>query len=134
MDLPALRQAIDAYRKGRVSEGDRLRDGVKDPAARALLEWVAIRAGAGIGFERTVAFTRSNPDWPAGPLLRRRAGDAIALYANPAYAKQVLGWEAKTPLEELAAMMVAPRKPLTSSRIFLAPMPLSVASSRRAVR
>ena len=25
----------------------------------------------------------------------RRAGDAIALYANPAYAKQVLGWEAK---------------------------------------
>ena len=25
----------------------------------------------------------------------RRAGDAIALYANPAYAKQMLGWEAK---------------------------------------
>ncbi|WP_404810525.1 transglycosylase SLT domain-containing protein [Methylobacterium flocculans] len=77
IDLPALRQAIDAYRKGRVSEGDRLRDGFKDPAARALLEWVAIRAGAGIGFERTVAFTRSNPDWPAGPLLRRRAEEAL---------------------------------------------------------
>lgn len=77
IDLPALRQAIDAYRKGRVSEGDRLRDGFKDPTARALLEWVAIRAGAGIGFERTVAFTRSNPDWPAGPLLRRRAEEAL---------------------------------------------------------
>lgn len=77
IDLPALRQAIDAYRKGRVSEGDRLRDGFKDPAVRALLEWVAIRAGAGIGFERTVAFTRSNPDWPAGPLLRRRAEEAL---------------------------------------------------------
>ena len=77
IDLPALRQAIDAYRKGRVGEGDRLRDGFKDPAARALLEWVAIRAGAGIGFERTVAFTRSNPDWPAGPLLRRRAEEAL---------------------------------------------------------
>ena len=77
VDLPALRQAIDAYRKGRVSEGDRLRDGFTDPAARALLEWVAIRAGAGIGFERTVAFTRSNPDWPAGPLLRRRAEEAL---------------------------------------------------------
>ena len=77
VDLPALRQAIDAYRKGRVSEGDRLRDGFTDPAVRALLEWVAIRAGAGIGFERTVAFTRSNPDWPAGPLLRRRAEEAL---------------------------------------------------------
>jgi soluble lytic murein transglycosylase len=77
VDLPALRQAIDAYRKGRVSDGDRLRDAFADPAARALLEWVAIRAGAGIGFDRTVAFTRSNPDWPAGPLLRRRAEEAL---------------------------------------------------------
>ncbi|NEU12141.1 transglycosylase SLT domain-containing protein [Methylobacterium sp. BTF04] len=77
IDLPALRQAIDAYRKGKVSDGDRLRDGFKDAAARALLEWVAIRAGAGIGFERTTAFTRANPDWPAGPLLRRRAEEAL---------------------------------------------------------
>ncbi|MCJ2037255.1 lytic transglycosylase domain-containing protein [Methylobacterium sp. J-068] len=77
VDLPALRQAIDAYRKGRVSDGDRLREGFKDPAARALLEWVAIRAGAGIGFERTISFTRTNPDWPAGPLLRRRAEEAL---------------------------------------------------------
>lgn len=76
-DIDALRQAVDAYRKGRVSEGDRLRDGFKDPAARALLEWVAIRAGAGIGFERTVSFTRANPDWPAGALLRRRAEEAL---------------------------------------------------------
>ncbi|MBX9930682.1 MAG: lytic transglycosylase domain-containing protein [Methylobacterium sp.] len=76
-DVEALRQAIDAYRKGRVGDGDRLRDGFRDPAAKALLEWVAIRAGAGIGFERTVAFTRANPDWPAGPLLRRRAEEAL---------------------------------------------------------
>jgi len=79
LDLPALRTAIDTYRKGRVAEGDRLRDAFQDPAARALLEWVAIRAGAGIGFERTVAFTRSYPDWPAGPLLRRRAEEALLI-------------------------------------------------------
>ncbi|TXN24240.1 lytic transglycosylase domain-containing protein [Methylobacterium sp. WL19] len=77
VDLPALRQAIDAYRRGKVSEGDRLRDGFTDPAALALLEWVAIRAGSGIGFERTVSFTRTNPEWPAGPLLRRRAEEAL---------------------------------------------------------
>ncbi|MDO9428869.1 MAG: lytic transglycosylase domain-containing protein [Methylobacterium sp.] len=79
IDVPALRQAIDAYRKGKVAEGDRLRDGFRDPAARALLEWVAIRAGAGIGFERTISFTRANPDWPAGPLLRRRAEEALLI-------------------------------------------------------
>ncbi|WP_375465293.1 transglycosylase SLT domain-containing protein [uncultured Methylobacterium sp.] len=78
-DVALLRQAIDLYRKGRVADGDRLRDGFTDPAARALLEWVAIRAGAGIGFERTVAFTRANPDWPAGPLLRRRAEEALLI-------------------------------------------------------
>lgn len=76
-DLSQLRQAIDLYRKGKVSDGDRLAAGFTDPAARALLEWVAIRAGAGIGFERVVAFTRANPDWPAGPLLRRRAEEML---------------------------------------------------------
>ncbi len=76
-DPTLLRGAIDLYRKGRVADGDRMRDGFTDPAARALLEWVAIRAGAGIGFNRTVAFVRANPDWPAGPLLRRRAEEAL---------------------------------------------------------
>ncbi|GJE05857.1 Membrane-bound lytic murein transglycosylase F [Methylobacterium jeotgali] len=76
-DVTLLRQAIDLYRRGKVADADRLRDGFSDPAARALLEWLAIRFGAGIGFERTIAFTRANPDWPAGPLLRRRAEEAL---------------------------------------------------------
>ncbi len=76
-DLALLRQAIDLYRKGKVSDGDRLRDGFKDPAARALLEWVAIRAGTGIDFARVVAFTRNDPTWPASPLLRRRAEERL---------------------------------------------------------
>jgi len=76
-DPTLLRGAIDLYRKGRVADGDRMRDGFTDPAAKALLEWVAIRAGAGIGFNRTIAFVRANPDWPAGPLLRRRAEEAL---------------------------------------------------------
>ncbi len=76
-DLTLLRGAIDLYRKGKVSDGDRMAEGFTDPAARALLQWVAIRAGAGIGFERTVAFTRANPDWPGGPMLRRRAEETL---------------------------------------------------------
>lgn len=76
-DLTLLRGAIDLYRKGKVTEGDRMSESFSDPAVRALLQWVAIRAGAGIGFERTVAFTRANPDWPGGPLLRRRAEETL---------------------------------------------------------
>ncbi len=76
-DLTLLRGAIDLYRKGKVADGDRMSEGFSDPAVRALLQWVAIRAGAGIGFERTVAFTRANPDWPGGPLLRRRAEETL---------------------------------------------------------
>ncbi|GJE28491.1 lytic transglycosylase domain-containing protein [Methylobacterium organophilum] len=76
-DLAQLRQAIDLYRKGKVAEGDRMRDGFKDEAARTLLEWVAIRAGAGIGFERVTGFLKAHPDWPAGPLLRRRAEETL---------------------------------------------------------
>ncbi|MGU3546487.1 transglycosylase SLT domain-containing protein [Methylobacterium sp. A52T] len=82
-DPTLLRGAIDLYRKGRVADGDRMRDGFTDPAAKALLEWVAIRAGAGIGFNRTVAFVRANPDWPAGPLLRRRAEEALLSEKKP---------------------------------------------------
>ncbi|ACA15258.1 Lytic transglycosylase catalytic [Methylobacterium sp. 4-46] len=77
VDAPALRNAIDAYRRGKVEEGDRLRDALADPAQRALLDWVAIRSGAGIGFERIVAFIRDNPDWPAGAVIRRRAEEAL---------------------------------------------------------
>ncbi|WP_287747720.1 lytic transglycosylase domain-containing protein [Methylobacterium sp.] len=77
VDAPALRSAIEAYRRGQVDEGDRLRDGFRDPAIRSLLDWVAIRAGAGIGFERIVGFIRDNPDWPVGGMMRRRAEEAL---------------------------------------------------------
>ncbi|MEH3145831.1 MAG: lytic transglycosylase domain-containing protein [Methylobacterium frigidaeris] len=77
LDIPALRSAVEAYRRGKVDEGDRIRDGFGDPAARALLDWVAIRFGAGISFERITAFVRDTPDWPATGLLRRRAEAAL---------------------------------------------------------
>ncbi|GLS44705.1 lytic transglycosylase domain-containing protein [Methylobacterium brachythecii] len=76
-DLGQLRQAIDLYRKGKFADGDRLRDGFKDPAARALCEWVAIRAGTGVDLRRITAFLRDNPGWPAGPLVRRRAEERL---------------------------------------------------------
>ncbi|MGY2050455.1 transglycosylase SLT domain-containing protein [Methylobacterium sp. JK268] len=83
VDVPALRSAIDAYRQGRIEEGDRQRDAFADPAARALLDWVAIRAGTAIGFERIVGFVRDNPDWPVGAVVRRRIEEALLIQRKP---------------------------------------------------
>jgi UDP-glucose 4-epimerase len=33
----------------------------------------------------------------------RRAGDIATCYANPAYAREILGWEAKKTLEDMCA-------------------------------
>ncbi len=83
VDGAALRQAIDAYRRGRLEEGDRLRDAMSDAPARAVLDWVAIRAGATLSFSRVVGFLRDNPDWPTGPMLRRRAEETLLIERRP---------------------------------------------------
>jgi soluble lytic murein transglycosylase len=79
VDGAALRQALDAYRRGRLDEGDRLRDAMTDAPARAVLDWAAIRAGATLSFTRVANFLRDNPDWPAGPMLRRRAEETLLI-------------------------------------------------------
>ena len=74
----ALRQAIDAYRGGKLGDGDGAATRINDPAARALLEWLAIRYnGSSMGFERIDAFVRKYPDWPAGNLAQRQAEYAL---------------------------------------------------------
>ena len=83
VDLNLLKQTLEAYRRGDVTEGDRLRVGIEDPAARALLEWVAIRSGAILNFERIVAFIRSDTAWPVGTTIRRRAEEALSLARKP---------------------------------------------------
>ena len=83
VDVAALRQAIDLYRRGNVSGGDQIKAGINDAASRALLEWVAIRSGNALGFERMAAFLRTHADWPASNLLRRRIEDALLASRRP---------------------------------------------------
>ena len=59
-----------------------MRDGFTDPAAKALLEWVAIRAGAGIGFARTVAFARGQPGLAGRPAAAPPGRGGAALRAQ----------------------------------------------------
>jgi soluble lytic murein transglycosylase len=77
LDLDRLRTAIDHYRKGRIAEGDKAREGIDDATARALTEWVAIRSGAAMGHTRIMAFIDENPGWPTGALIRRRAEETL---------------------------------------------------------
>ena len=83
LDLGALKQALEAYRKGDVAEGDRLRAGIADEAARALTEWVAIRSTPTVGFDRIADFLRADARWPAGVLIRKRAEEALLFQRKP---------------------------------------------------
>ena len=84
-DLAVLREAIELYRRGDVAGGDRVRAGITDPAAIALTEWLAIRSGAAMSFERIAAFLRAENRWPAGPVVRRRAEEALLANRKPAH-------------------------------------------------
>lgn len=78
LDLSVLKSAVEAYRRGAIDEGDKLADTIDDGAARALLEWVAIRFGGGaVDFARINAFLGAHPNYPATTLFRRRAEAAL---------------------------------------------------------
>lgn len=77
IDMAALREAIQAYRKGDLAGGDALKASFSDPAARRLCEWLAVRGPALAGFERISAFMEAHPDWPSTATLRRRAEEAL---------------------------------------------------------
>jgi soluble lytic murein transglycosylase len=83
LDLSVLKQALEAYRKGDLTEGDKLRGAIADETARALTEWVAIRSTPTVGFDRIAGFLREDARWPAGALIRKRAEEALLFQRKP---------------------------------------------------
>ena len=60
--------------------------------------------GTGTGYsvvDVVKAFEKASGEKVPYKLCERRAGDIAKCYANPSYAKEVLGWEAKRTLEEM---------------------------------
>ena len=60
--------------------------------------------GTGVGYsvlDVIKAFEKASGKSVPYQLVERRAGDIAKCYANPSYAKEVLGWEAKRDLEEM---------------------------------
>lgn len=76
--LDTITKAVTAYRRGALGEGDAIAASIEDPGARALLEWIAIRTGAGlVPFTRIDAFLKTHLNYPATALFRRRAEERL---------------------------------------------------------
>ncbi len=72
-EAAVLKQAIDLVQAGKGADGLRRANDLRDPVARKLVEWVALRLSPrDLGYERASAFLRENSDWPSLSLVRRR--------------------------------------------------------------
>jgi soluble lytic murein transglycosylase len=71
-DVATVKQALQLLRIGEGEQALALQS--RDPAARALIRWLAIRiTPSDVGFARAVDFIREHPDWPNQIYMRRRA-------------------------------------------------------------
>lgn len=79
-DVANIKSAIAAFERGDTSGAFALRGSFSDPAAVALLDWLAVRlASRQAGFSRIDAFYRGHRDWPMAHWVRRRAEEALWL-------------------------------------------------------
>ena len=84
-DVPLVRDAIAAYRKGEFAAGDAIRKRVATPGAGAFLDWAALRlGGSSIGFDRVTAFAHAYPGYPNPAFIRRRMEDTLLYERRPA--------------------------------------------------
>lgn len=73
-DLAAVKQAVALVRKGRSAEASALQSGVRDSAARKLIEWTVLRSDDNEATSaRYRAFVEENPNWATVRMFRRRA-------------------------------------------------------------
>jgi soluble lytic murein transglycosylase len=77
-DTEALENDIELVRKRKPAEASQLAQGIGDPVARKLAEWIILRSDDnGATVERYRAFLAANPSWPSQTFLRRRAEAAL---------------------------------------------------------
>ena len=65
---------------------------------------LTVNLGTGVGYsvlEMVKAFEKASGRTVNYQVVERREGDIAECYADPTYAKEVLGWEAELGLEEM---------------------------------
>ncbi|NOR54984.1 MAG: UDP-glucose 4-epimerase GalE [Sulfurovum sp.] len=71
---------------------------------KSFTEVMTINLGTGIGYsvlDMVKAFEKASNKTVPYTIAPRRAGDIAKCYADPSYAKEVLGWEAKKDISEM---------------------------------
>jgi soluble lytic murein transglycosylase len=77
-DIAAVKQVIEATRKGKEAEASAAEATITDPVARKLAEWLILKSdNTNPPFQRYAAWVEKNPSWPHTPLFRRRAENAL---------------------------------------------------------
>jgi len=106
-DLDNVARGLELIRKGRGSAASELIGQTRDPVARKLIEWAALRAETGdFDFNRYAAFIAANPDWPNVVQFRRKA--EAALWQNPSSDAQVRGFfAAQKPVSAKGKLILA---------------------------
>ncbi len=106
-DADRIREAVEAAGAGGVTRAKSLRDQVRDPAGRKLIDWYIYRSGHGTSAE-VRAFLAENPTWPDRALLARRAEeDLFEANAGPAEVKAFFAQSPPATAVGLAALAAA---------------------------
>ena len=98
-DAAALKEAVNAARRGKTTQAEDLQKTINDPVARKLVEWAILRSDGtnSIDLRRYMAFINDNPSWPAVGLLRRRAEATLwADRLDPAFVRSFFAKERPT--------------------------------------
>jgi soluble lytic murein transglycosylase len=83
IDVAAVKRAAEMVRNRRQADATDVRNGISDPAAKKLVEWIILRSDdATADFSRYTAFIAANPNWPSIVTLRRKA-EAVAFQEKP---------------------------------------------------
>jgi len=77
-EIGSLKIALGLVQQGKSTEALATSSEFRDPAARKLVTWLALRQDwKPVGFDRAHAFLRENPDWPGTTGILRRRAEAL---------------------------------------------------------
>lgn len=95
-ELGSLKIAVELVQRGKATEALATAAEFRDPVARKLITWLALRIDwKPVGFDRAAAFLRENPGWPGTSGLLRRRAESL-LYDEQRDARTVRAFFANT--------------------------------------
>ena len=78
VDTSQVKPALALYARGDLAGGDALAREIRDPVARAGVDYAGLRLHArSVGYERIMGFLLRYPNWPSEPWLLKRAEEAL---------------------------------------------------------